>query len=163
MLKLKDLKVSTHLIACTVVLLITLGIYWNSLQGEFIWDDKDLILKHSGYLNDWKNIFSVFTKPFFGETPYYRPFLILSFILDYQLWGPQPFGFHYTNVVLHITNAIMVYMLTFLFCRHVCLSLFSALLFATHVLLTGSQRETIGTFVPLLFHPRMIQNYPLHV
>ena len=64
MLKLKDLKVSTHLIACTVVLLITLGIYWNFLQGEFIWDDKDLILKHSGYLNDWKNIISVFTNHF---------------------------------------------------------------------------------------------------
>ena len=81
-------------IYCAVIFLVTFGIYWNSLQGDFIWDDRGLILDNTSYLGDWRNVFSSFTKPFFGTTPFYRPLLIVSFILDYQLWGLNAFGYH---------------------------------------------------------------------
>ncbi len=57
-----------------VIFLVTFGIYWNSLQGGFIWDDRGLIIEHADYLNDWKNLFTVFTQPFFGDTPFYGPY-----------------------------------------------------------------------------------------
>jgi len=106
------------------------------LHGDFIWDDKDIILKNSGYLNDWKNIFAVFTEPFFGEVPFYRPLLIVSFILDYQLWGVHSFGYHYTNVLLHIVNALLVYLLVVTLFHHKYLALFSSMIFATHPIQT---------------------------
>lgn len=136
MLKIKRLQASSHLIAFAIIFLITFSIYWNSLQGDFVWDDKELILNHTGYLGDWRNLFSVFTKPFFGKAAIYRPFLIISFIFDYQLWDSHPFGFHFTNVLLHTVNAFMVYLLAFLLCRRKFLSLFSGLLFATHPIQT---------------------------
>jgi len=62
----------------TVICLVTFGIYWNSLQGDFIWDDRGLILDNTSYLGDWSNVVSTFTKPFFGTTPFYRPLLLVS-------------------------------------------------------------------------------------
>jgi tetratricopeptide (TPR) repeat protein len=156
MLKIKKLKPNNHLIAFTIILLITFGIYWNSLQGDFIWDDKDLILSNAGYLNDWRNLFSVFIKPFFGKASTYRPLLIVSFIFDYQLWDSHSFGFHYTNLLLHTANAFMVYLLVFILFKHRYLSLFSSLLFATHPIQTeavawiSGRNDVILTFFSLL-------------
>ena len=136
MLKTKSFEANSHLVAFAIIFLVTFSIYSNSLQGGFIWDDKGIILDHTGYLEDWRNLFSAFTKPFFGETPFYRPLLIVSFIVDYQLWGSHPFGFHYTNILLHTINAFMVFLLAFTLFKDRYLSLFSSLLFATHPIQT---------------------------
>jgi len=156
MLKIRKVEANYHLVAFAIIFIITFSIYWNSLQGDFVWDDRDLILNNAGYLNDWRNLFSVFTKPFFGRAAVYRPLLIASFILDYQLWDSHPFGFHYTNVLLHTVNALMVYLLTFLLCRRKYLSLFSSLLFASHPIQTeavawiSGRNDVILTFFSLL-------------
>ncbi|MFN8058813.1 MAG: hypothetical protein U0Q12_06565 [Vicinamibacterales bacterium] len=47
----------------------------------------------------------------FGFFSFYRPIAFLSHALDWQLWGPDPSGFHTTNVVLHAINVWMVYVL----------------------------------------------------
>jgi len=156
MLKIRKIEVNNHLIAFAIIFLITFSIYWNSLQGDFVWDDKDLILNNTGYLNDWKNLFSVFTKPFFGKAAIYRPLLIVSFIFDYQLWDSHPFGFHYTNVLLHTVNAFMVYLLTFFLFKSRYLSLFSSLIFVSHPVQTeavawiSGRNDVIVTFFSLL-------------
>ena len=156
MLGKKKFEDSNHLVALAIIFFISFGIYFNSLQGDFIWDDKDLILKHTDYLGDWKNLFSVFTEPFFGKAAIYRPLLIISFIIDYHLWGSNSFGFHYTNVLLHTVNAFMVYLLAFLLFKHRAFSLFSGLLFATHPIQTeavawiSGRNDVIMTFFSLL-------------
>ncbi|MBW1855584.1 MAG: hypothetical protein JRJ00_13050 [Deltaproteobacteria bacterium] len=68
MLKTKKLEASYHLVAFAIIFLVTFSIYWNSLGGDFIWDDRNIIIEHTGYLGDWKNLFLVFTEPFFGKT-----------------------------------------------------------------------------------------------
>jgi len=156
MLKIRKNEVNNHLVAFAIIFLITFSIYWNSLQGDFVWDDKDLILNNTGYLNDWRNLFSVFTKPFFGKAAVYRPLLIASFILDYQLWDSHPFGFHYTNVLLHTVNAFLVYLLALLLTRVSYLALLSSLLFITHPIQTeavawiSGRNDVIVTLFSLL-------------
>lgn len=156
MSKISQLGIHKHTLAFVLIVLISFGIYYQSLYGEFIWDDKDLILTHSGYLNDWENVFSVFTKPFFGKSPTYRPLLIVSFIIDYQLWGMQPYGFHYTNVLLHTMNALLVYVLVFMLLKHTYLALFASLIFATHPIQTeavawiSGRNDVIVTFFSLI-------------
>jgi hypothetical protein len=140
----------------TVICLVTFGIYWNALQGDFIWDDRGLILDSSSYLGDWRNVFSSFTKPFFGTTPFYRPLLIVSFILDYQLWGLNAFGYHFSNVVLHALNALMVYLLAFLLFKQKTFAWIAGLLFATHPIQTeavawiSGRNDVLLTFFSLL-------------
>ncbi|HEV2706918.1 MAG TPA: hypothetical protein VGV59_13395 [Pyrinomonadaceae bacterium] len=42
---------------------------------------------------------------------FFRPVFILSYYLDAVLWGRNPFGFHLTNLLLHVLNSLLVYAL----------------------------------------------------
>jgi tetratricopeptide (TPR) repeat protein len=46
----------------------------------------------------------------FCITSYY-PVRLLSFAIDYAMWGDRPAGYHVTQVVLHVANAALVYLL----------------------------------------------------
>ena len=47
-----------------------------------------------------------FTTFFVGN---YAPAQIVSYMLDYELWGMNPFGFHLDNLILHTFNGILFY------------------------------------------------------
>jgi tetratricopeptide (TPR) repeat protein len=123
---------SKHTIYPAIIFLVTIALYCNALSGDFIWDDRGLIVDHATYLGDWKNLYEGFCKPFFGDTPYYRPLLMGSFIVDYQLWGTEPFGYHFTNLVLHSVNALLVYVLVFILVQQAGIALWTSLLFTAH-------------------------------
>jgi hypothetical protein len=145
-----------HVICFSAIFFVTFLIYWNSLQGGFIWDDRGLILDSTTYLEDWKNIFSSFTKPFFGTTPFYRPLLIVSFLLDYQLWGLNAFGYHCNNVFFHACNACMVYLLAFILFKERIVALSTGLLFISHPIQTeavawiSGRNDVLLTFFSLI-------------
>jgi hypothetical protein len=111
---------------------------------------------NTSYLGDWSNVVSIFTKPFFGTTPFYRPLLLVSFILDYQLWGLNAFGYHFSNVLLHALNGFMVCLLSFLLFKQKTFALIAGLLFATHPIQTeavawiSGRNDVLLTFFSLL-------------
>ncbi len=43
--------------------------------------------------------------------PFFRPIVIASYRIDYNLWGDDSFGFHLTNIVLHSINSLLLYFL----------------------------------------------------
>jgi tetratricopeptide (TPR) repeat protein len=114
-------------------------VYLNSLGGGFVWDDRYLIVENprlrtwSGLVESWTNdyVFTAETNQSYG---YYRPVAALSLWLDYRIWGPDPFGFHLTNVLLHALCAGLVV----LACRRLGLaptaSALAGVLFAVHPL-----------------------------
>lgn len=42
---------------------------------------------------------------------HYIPLTWLSFALDHQIWGMNPVGYHLTNALLHVANAVVFYAL----------------------------------------------------
>lgn len=44
-----------------------------------------------------------------GTVSTYRPIALTTFVLDYQLWGARPFGYHLTNLLLHLIASCLVY------------------------------------------------------
>lgn len=42
---------------------------------------------------------------------YFRPLPVLSLHWDYLLWGADPRGYHLTNLILHLINMLLVYVL----------------------------------------------------
>lgn len=99
--------------------LIALGIicYANSFQNEFVWDDN-LQIKQNRLLRSWSFLPRYFTSDMreaYGSpnepVSFYRPLWMASQLVDYQLWGPQPFGFHLTNFLLHVGNVLLVWTL----------------------------------------------------
>ncbi len=43
-----------------------------------------------------------------------RPLATFSLYLDYQIWGLKPFGYHVTNIILHIANCGLIYQFSLL-------------------------------------------------
>ncbi len=99
------------------VVLVALGIacYANSFQNEFVWDDNSQILEDR-MLRSWSFAPQFFTSDISdayslarGPVRFYRPLWMLSQLIDYQIWGPHPWGFHLTNTALHIGNGLLVF------------------------------------------------------
>lgn len=83
---------------------ITLLIFSPSLNNTFVWEDSLNLLENSG----WRGFqicwwFRSFTA---GD---YKPLVWASYAFDYSFWGLNPFGFHFSNLLLHALNAILLY------------------------------------------------------
>jgi len=90
--------------------------YANSLAGGFVWDDQRLVLDDRA-ITSWNRLTEIFAHDFFFRSEddlpygYYRPLVTTSYLIDYSLWGLQPFGYHLTNVLLHAACAALVALL----------------------------------------------------
>lgn len=126
-------------------------IYANSLRNDFIWDDQALIVANS-FLPEWRNLPRLFTTNLFAgagrESSFYRPAQALSFMVDYHIWGSRPFGFHITNMLLHLGNAALLYaLLVPVIGRRA--TLIASLLFVAHPLQTEAITYIAGRADPL--------------
>src|SRR5262249_45997005 len=81
---------------------IALAVYANSLHGEFVFDDQNVILRNPQLLN-LKAFHQIF------EFSGWRQPLNVTYGLNYYLGGLDPFGYHLFSVALHALNAILVY------------------------------------------------------
>ena len=106
----KDWRINPYLILVFIVLLVSA----NSLRNDFLdLDDQGLIV-HNPHMNlPMKDMPSVFTKTLQAghveQTSYYRPILELLYIINYKIWGPNPVGFHLTNLLFHFLSAVFLY------------------------------------------------------
>ena len=64
----------------------------------------------------------------------WHPLTWLSLMLDCQLFGPNPQAFHLVNLLLHIANAILLFIVLNRFTKAIWPSAFVAALFALHPL-----------------------------
>ena len=64
----------------------------------------------------------------------YQPFTMLSLAIDYQLGGGKPFAFHLTNVLLHLLNTILVFVVVRRLMNEPRIALIAAALFGVHTL-----------------------------
>jgi tetratricopeptide (TPR) repeat protein len=104
-----------------IVILLVAVAFGVSLQNEFVWDDLSLIVNNPKINLSLKEIPSVFTTPLWelagfqeSRQVYYRPIAYLYSVLNYKIWGLNPFGFHLTNIILHLINAILLYRIALL-------------------------------------------------
>lgn len=123
--------------AAHIWLIIILGAvaYLNSLGGEFIWDDHAFV-EQNAYIKDWSRIKDIFAGNV-GEgagkdSDVYRPLQIFTYLIDHSLWGLNPVGYHFTNVLLHLAHAALVYWLILVLFGSSLLSLLTAALFVAH-------------------------------
>lgn len=108
-------------ISLMLVAVIAIITSLNTLWGEFVYDDTMTILEDKR-IQDWHQIFH--------WTP--RHIRTITYIIDYHLWGLNPFGFHLTNLILHIACCLLLYCLINLILKKPQIALFTSLLFAAH-------------------------------
>ena len=89
--------------------LIGLLVYVNSLEAPFHFDDIHYLKEnlHIKSFSAFQRLLSEDHARIFTG----RPVLLLSFLLNYQIGGLDTFGYHFFNVLIHIVNAFLFYVL----------------------------------------------------
>ncbi|HDZ76908.1 MAG TPA: tetratricopeptide repeat protein [Candidatus Omnitrophica bacterium] len=103
--------------AIIIVVFCGLLSYANSFNNDFVWDD-DFLITSNEVIKDVANWHGAVTQELLNgtHTNYYRPIQVFSYMLDYRIFGFNPFGYHLHSFLLHILNAILVYILTVYLC-----------------------------------------------
>jgi tetratricopeptide (TPR) repeat protein len=94
--------------------LLALLVNFNVLANGFGWDDEMLTQTLRPSAHDWALVFSHPSEGFAAkqDSPYFRPLIELSYLLDRTLWGDRPFGFHLSVLLAHLFSTAGVYFLT---------------------------------------------------
>ncbi len=109
-------------------------LYFNSLHNEFVFDDTSLVLNNQR-IQTLKNIPDILG--FTGHFSY-RPLRELSYVLDYQITGLNPVGYHLFNILYHILSSYVVFLIASLLSKDRKVGLITALLFVAHPIQTES-------------------------
>lgn len=97
-----------------LLFLILLGglAYGPVLRVPFMWDDPQMILANPHITAwTWDNLKHTFTHDVFNQgIPYYRPLQTLLNMVDFSLYGYWPMGYHLTNLLIHILNVLVLFL-----------------------------------------------------
>ncbi|MFT5326114.1 MAG: hypothetical protein ACI8P0_003988 [Planctomycetaceae bacterium] len=99
---------TTWLTASLVVL--TGIVYWPVHSFEFVnWDDPWYVLKND-YIRSWhpSNLWDIATQVINRN---YSPMIIFTLLVEHTLFGIEPAGYHVVNVLLHMLNTALVFVL----------------------------------------------------
>jgi tetratricopeptide (TPR) repeat protein len=127
-------SIGTPLALAAALALATFLLYWPAVGFDYVsLDDTIYVATNRTILKGitWQGILSSLTDTRVG---YWTPVLWLSYMVDVELFGQAPSGFHFTNVILHVTNTILVFFLLRRLTRRTGLSLLAAAFFAAHPL-----------------------------
>jgi len=139
-------------ISLLIIAGVTVWAYWRAVGNGFVdWDDEPLLVHNERFCGlSPAHLRWMFTTSLGGH---YQPLTWLSYAVESRLWGVNPAGFHFTNLVLHSLTAIVFFMVSRQILRSAILreksgapdmggihqgttigALFAALLFSVHPL-----------------------------
>jgi protein O-mannosyl-transferase len=127
-------KIKPHLLPAVLLLAVTALIYFRVLGHDFLvnWDDNEYVTNNEAvYGFSFANIRAVFSSFYVGN---YAPVQMLSYMLDYELWGLWAGGFLLTNISLHFANGLLFYHLLHKFHKDRLLAGVGAAIFLIHPL-----------------------------
>lgn len=90
-----------------LIIFAVMATYGISLRNGFVWDDAIFLEISPAYRTaDLRKIFFSM-----ANGVEYLPLRDITYVIDYAVWGENPFGFHLTNLVFAVANALAVYAL----------------------------------------------------
>ena len=141
---------------CIFMVVATCAVYWQILDHEFLnYDDNKYVTKNlnvqAGLTSE--SIKWAFTTFHFQQ---WHPVTWLSHMLDYQLYGSHPKGHLLTNLLIHIANVLLLFIVLLRTTRALWQSGFVAAMFALHpfngesVAWVAERKNVLSTFFWLL-------------
>ena len=150
-----------------LLVVATFVAYSNSLNNSFIWDDEFLIQKNS-FLRDLTSLPTMLvsnsTAGFGGTDNFYRPTQNIYYLFIFQLFGESEVAFHLGNLLLHILNALLIYLLFLRISSSNLVAFAGSLLWASHPTHVEAITYISGTADPMgtLFILLSLLSYPLN-
>ncbi len=142
---------------CALLFAATLALYRPALGFGFVdYDDPDFVTENPDVLNGFSlgSVRWAFASG--GNAANWQPLAWLSLMLDAQLWGESPAGFHLTNILWHSASAALAFLLLCELTGAPLLSFWAAALFAWHPLRVESvawiaeRKDVMSVFFGLL-------------
>lgn len=87
----------------------------NIFGNFFVWDDEEMVVKNFPIFQT-TNIPQLFKQATFFSGGsglsgwFYRPLVMMSFLLTRVIFGQSPFGFHLVQLILHLTGASILFL-----------------------------------------------------
>ena len=144
-----------RVIICLCLTLITGAVFGVAVTYDFVnYDDPHYVTDNrlvQGGLSV-RGIIGAFTTTL---QKHWHPLTLLSHMLDYQLFGLNPAGHHFTSILLHIVNTILLFLLLRRMTKALWPSAFVAALFALHplhiesVAWIAARKDLLSTFFML--------------
>ena len=143
--------------------MLVLGVFWTCANNGFINFDDNVYVTENAHVQQGLSASSVAWAFQSGETSNWHPLTWVSHMLDCQFYGLKPWGHHFTSVLLHAINAVLVFLVLNLMTGARWRSLAVALLFALHPLRVESvawvaeRKDVLSGFfglLALLFYAR---------
>jgi len=94
-----------------VLVSLTFTAYSFMLSSPFKTMDDQYSIVGNKTIKDPSRWPQLFTQGYFGDRSYYRPLVNLSFMAEYRSHGLNPVFYNLDNLVLHIANALLVWIL----------------------------------------------------
>jgi hypothetical protein len=113
---------------------IVIAVYWQSTTHDFVdYDDRGYVTENNHVKEGvtYQNVIWAFTTLSLSN---WHPVTWLSYMLDHQMYGSKPFGFHLTNILFHTANTLLLFYLLYYATGSYWRSIFVAALFGVHPL-----------------------------
>jgi hypothetical protein len=145
-----------NLIVMVVLTIVVAAVFWQVHSFEFLnYDDDKYVSENNHILTGltWENIKWVFTNEHGGN---FHPLTGLSHILDCQLFGLKPGMHHLANLLFHIVNTLLLFIVLWQMTDARWQSAFVAALFALHpmhvepVVWISSRKDVLSTMFMML-------------
>lgn len=159
-LKFRMTPVTGQLLSYGFLFAVTITLYFKSIWFEFnpSWDDAAYVIDNLLIRGlSAEHLRQIFTTPVLSNL---APLHILSYAADYAFWGPDPRGYHLSNIILHSLNVCAVYAVVRQITKQQTVAFWTAVLFAVHPLNVENvawvtERKTL--LATLFFFLTMIQ------
>ena len=141
---------------CLILITALLLVYWQVGDHEFINYDDNVYITDNAHVQEGltsKGMIWAFTT---SRTGNWHPLTWISHMLDCELYGLNPGGHHLTNVLLHMANAVLLFVVLRWMTGATWRSGLVAALFALHPLHVESvawaaeRKDVLSTFFWLL-------------
>lgn len=142
-------SVAKHALRLAAVVGVTLLAYLNSFHAPFLLDNVAAIPGDSRIRAVTpENLHRILAFPYWEiyNTGLYRPLTTLSFLFNYAILGngPDPYGYHALNFLLHAVNIALVYALGLVIFKRIPAALLLSALWGIAPVLTESVTNIVG-------------------
>ena len=152
----KSQDVNKVIVVCLLLLVVTVAAYGQVVKHDFVSLDDDIYVTDNYPVRAGLTSAGIVWAFSFTDSPYWHPLTWLSHMLDCQLYGVSPSMHHLTNVVLHLANSLLLFLVLYQMTGALWRSCFVAALFALHPLNVESvawvteRKNLLSTFFWLL-------------
>jgi hypothetical protein len=121
------------LLYCFIIVSVTAIAFSPSLNNGFTnWDDDTYVTNNPDIRGfTLHNVVKVFSSSYAAS---YQPLTMLTYMAEFSIFGLNPVVFHSTNLIVHIVNSLLVFLLLYLLSGNCFAGAVAALLFAVHPL-----------------------------